>query len=71
MMLQGVVAEGIIIGYNKGGVLVDIGEIKGAQPIHQQLHIETRIQQVAASLKLDVSLCAGLAMLHSQQQHAC
>jgi ribosomal protein S1 len=29
MMLQGIVSEGTIVGYNKGGVLVDIGELKG------------------------------------------
>lgn len=29
MMLRGTVAEGTIVGFNKGGVLVDIGDLKG------------------------------------------
>jgi ribosomal protein S1 len=35
MMLQGTVSEGTIVGYNKGGVLVDIGELKGEQQQQQ------------------------------------
>jgi hypothetical protein len=29
-LTQGVVTEGIITGYNKGGVLVELGDLKGA-----------------------------------------
>lgn len=29
MMLRGTVADGTIVGFNKGGVLVDIGDLKG------------------------------------------
>jgi hypothetical protein len=29
MMLQGVVTDGIITGFNKGGVLVELGDLKG------------------------------------------
>lgn len=32
MMLRGTVAEGTIVGFNRGGVLVDIGELKGFMP---------------------------------------
>eukprot|EP00878_Enallax_costatus_P016899 GHUV01017740.1.p1 GENE.GHUV01017740.1~~GHUV01017740.1.p1 ORF type:complete len:319 (+),score=68.77 GHUV01017740.1:161-1117(+) len=32
MMLRGTVAEGTIVGFNKGGVLVDIGDLKGFMP---------------------------------------
>jgi ribosomal protein S1 len=33
MMLKGVVMEGSIIGYNKGGVLVELDGLKGANQV--------------------------------------
>lgn len=33
MMLKGVVLEGSIIGYNKGGVLVELDGLKGANQL--------------------------------------
>lgn len=29
LMMQGVVADGMITGFNKGGVLVELGDLKG------------------------------------------
>lgn len=31
MLLQGTVADGVISGFNKGGVLVDLQDLKGEQ----------------------------------------
>jgi ribosomal protein S1 len=45
MMLQGTVSEGTIVGYNKGGVLVDIGELKGEQQQQQQMRQTLQQQQ--------------------------
>ncbi|WIA42416.1 hypothetical protein OEZ86_008414 [Tetradesmus obliquus] len=54
MLLQGTVSEGTIVGYNKGGVLVDIGELKGFMP-----YTKIAPERLRAGHKGDLSYLMG------------
>ncbi|KAF8063820.1 transposon TX1 protein [Scenedesmus sp. PABB004] len=54
MMLRGTVAEGTITGYNKGGVLVELGDLKGFMP-----YTKIAPERLRAGHKGDLSYLMG------------